>query len=229
MFFTTASARAAVVHPTRDNKLLASAAARFAKDYAVLRALVAADEAVSAAAKARDAFLHAANAVDAAATAAYAGGHFSNAVRRRTTWEAVSHDADFIAAGGGARALASMPLWPHGEPVWAGSQWQDLKITLARKGDWQVWIDWYNRRLEGVSDPEEIELVFATIPKKALEAGPAAANKWIRERLEELKRLKEPSMEEIRASIKRIVGEQPNENAQPSISWDFFVKSETTS
>ena len=60
--------------------------------------------------------------------------------------------------------------------------------ALPRDGDWQVWIDWYNRRLEGVSDPEEIELVFATVPDKEREAGPAAANKWIKERLEELQK-----------------------------------------
>ena len=78
------------------------------------------------------------------------------------------------------------------------------------KDDWQVWIDWYNRRLEGVSDPEEIELVFATVPEKEREAGPAAANKWIKERLEESAN-KGPAT--------------ANRTSTPT--WDFFISYST--
>ena len=102
-------------------------------------------------------------------------------------WSSTSLDADFIASGGTSQALASLPLWPNGDPKWAEGWWTDLWGGLPGENDWQVWIDWYNRRLEGVSDPEEIELVFATVPDKEREAGPAAANKWIKERLEELR------------------------------------------
>ena len=43
-----------------------------------------------------------------------------------------------------------------------------------------------------MSDPEEIELVFATVPDKERKAGPATANKWIKERLEELQKKDSP-------------------------------------
>lgn len=126
-----------------------------------------------------------------------------------TLWTAVSRDADFIASGSAAHALASEPLWAGGEPDWADKNRKLLRRALARevgiwyppssdrqmrldalprKSDWEVWTDWYNRRLEGVSDSEEVELVFATVPNTEREAGPAAANKWIAERLNELQK-----------------------------------------
>ncbi len=115
----------------------------------------------------------------------YAG---SNAI-----WDAVSRDANFIASGGTAQALASEPLMARRRTrLGRRSIGGDCRTVLPREDDWQVWIDWYNRRLEGVSDPEEIELVFATVPDKERKAGPAAANKWIKERLEELQKKNSP-------------------------------------
>ena len=67
------------------------------------------------------------------------------------------------------------------------ANWWTLETALPREDDWQVWIDWYHRRLNGVSDLVEVELVFATVPDKEREAGPAAANRWIKERLEEFR------------------------------------------
>ena len=64
------------------------------------------------------------------------------------------------------------------------AQWQSFAVSTPREDDWQVWIDWSNRRLEGVSDPEEVELVFATVPEGDRAAGPAPANKWIKEQLQ---------------------------------------------
>ena len=108
---------------------------------------------------------------------------------------ALQHDVAFITSGGGIPALTSEPLWPSGAPEWMAIRWRNLQADLPREHDWQVWIAWYNRRLEGVSDPEEVELIFATVPEKEREAGPAAANKWIRERLEELQKKDSPPPE----------------------------------
>jgi hypothetical protein len=47
---------------------------------------------------------------------------------------------------------------------------------------------WYNRLLDGLSEPEEIELVFATVPDNARNAGPATANRWIKVWREELQK-----------------------------------------
>ena len=111
-------------------------------------------------------------------------------------WASTSHDADFIATGGTAQELAAQPLWSiGGRPDWAIDFWRRLIGTLPREGEWAVWIEWYNRLLDGLSAPEEIELIFATVPEKERKAGPAAANKWIKERLEELQRKDAPPPE----------------------------------
>ncbi len=129
-------------------------------------------------------------------------------------WISTSADANFIASGRSAPAITAQPLWPNGAPHWADGYWKRLQddlrskdnarrfgrarhgqpyqLSLLGEDDWRVWIDWYDRRLEGVSDPEEIELIFATVPDKEREAGPAAANKWIKERLEELQQKESP-------------------------------------
>ena len=215
VFFATALARVAAIYPARANGLRAAAAAAFAGAYAAdhvpavdARAYAAGDAAGAARAYAVDAargyaFSAAANA--ASATRVFADGDDD------TIWAVVSRDANFVASGGTAGALASRALWPDGAPEWAGKNWKLLQRAfsrevnmwhppssdtrmrldaLPRKDDWQVWIDWYNHRLEGASNPEEIELVFATVPDEERETGPTAANKWIRERLEELARKK---------------------------------------
>jgi len=39
--------------------------------------------------------------------------------------------------------------------------------ALSSDINWGVWLSWSNRRINGVSDPEEIELVFATVPTRS--------------------------------------------------------------
>ena len=101
---------------------------------------------------------------------------------------ALRHDVAFIASGGDTRRSPPSRFGPSARPNGCAIRWWNLEADLPREDDWQVWIDWYNRRLKGVSDPEEIELVFATVPDKEREAGPAAANRWIKERLEEFRK-----------------------------------------
>ena len=195
VFCVAASARVAAQYPTHANELRAYA------DFAAAAARAAADAADAANATASAFYGYANSAADSAnyaAVAAHAAAtarasHPSriagDAINAATTiFAVVSNDANFIALGGAANVLASEPLWPDGAPRWAGYYWKHLQDALPRKGDWQVWIDWYNRRLEGVSDPEEVELLFATVPDKERTAGPAAANKGIKRRLEELQK-----------------------------------------
>ena len=79
------------------------------------------------------------------------------------------------------------------EPGWASSSWHNLVAALPKDEDWDLWIDWYEARLEGRSDPEEVELVYATVPLEKWNAGPAAANAWVKEQLQ---RLREEKREE---------------------------------
>ena len=104
----------------------------------------------------------------------------------------------------------------------------NLQDGLPREDDWQVWIDWYDRRLEGVSDPEEIEFVFATVPDKEREAGPAAANKWIKERIDELRKRDETISRAGRLSKLIEAQRQGRPSEQPALhAWDFFISAST--
>ncbi len=199
VFCVAASARVAAQYPTHANELRAYADSAAAAARAAADAADAANATASAfygyADSAADSANYAAVAAHAAATAraSHPSRIAGDAINAATTiFAVVSNDANFIALGGAANVLASEPLWPDGAPRWAGYYWKHLQDALPRKGDWQVWIDWYNRRLEGVSDPEEVELLFATVPDKERTAGPAAANKGIKRRLEELQKKDSP-------------------------------------
>jgi hypothetical protein len=107
-------------------------------------------------------------------------------------WGDTSRDVEFVASGGSVQTLASQPLWLDGAPDRHKVYWEQLKRALPSDGDWEVWIDWYDRRLKGVSDADEVELPFATVPDAERKAGPAAANKWIKEQLEGPQKTKPP-------------------------------------
>ncbi len=197
--YTNANANAAIAY-TNANTSAAIAVAYAAANAANATAYAAADAttatvyAANAALAAADATLYAANAAIAAAIATDA------------LWSAVSHDADFTASGGAADALASMPLWPNGAPDWVEEYLARLLRGLPRKNSWEVWAVWYDHRLKGMADSEEIELLFATVPDKERTAGPAAANKWIADRLKEL---------------------QKKEAPPASPTWDYFISAST--
>ncbi len=229
VFFAAALARAAAQFPNRASQLPAREAARAVGGAYFASTRPAADVAREAAfaVAAGDATLVAAT--SAVGTAAFAAS-FAASATVDEIWLAISRDISSIISGRTARALASEPLWLNDAPDWADEHWKLLQSGLAgrvnlwhpplseeqrrtlrdvllREGNWQVWIDWYNRRLEGVSDPEEVELVFVTVPDKERNAGPAAANKWIVDRLEELSRNKPIIPPKLPATIEPIIAD----------------------
>ncbi|MGA8171560.1 MAG: hypothetical protein WB816_12130 [Methylocystis sp.] len=144
--------------------------------------------AVAAAYAASAANAAAAGTTDAAYTAAATAAYTANAAAAPYTadaeiWVEISRDANFVISGVMPEALVSMPLWPDGAPNWADEYWKRLQYLLPHEDSWQAWTDWYNRRLDGVSDLDEIELPFATIPERVRTASPASANRWIQEQL----------------------------------------------
>ena len=149
VFFATALARIAAVYPIRANTADAFilAASPDGNAYAAFAAFHAADAAKAA---------KAADAANAAAAAAADNAAAAADADNTAIWEAVSRDAKFIASGGAARALACEPLWIGGEPDWSTQHWKLLQDALPRENDWQVWIDWCERRLKGLSDSEEV-------------------------------------------------------------------------
>ncbi len=74
---------------------------------------------------------------------------------------------------------------------------------FAQNENWQVWIDWYEDRLDGRAYGEAKEFIFATVPEAEWEKGPAAANKWIADELAKLEP-KPPSLPQPVANVPSI-------------------------
>jgi hypothetical protein len=87
-------------------------------------------------------------------------------------------DVAMLENGTAPEELAAMPLWLHGTPKSAIAAWKRLASVLrARKENWEVWINWYERRLAGrLSDPEIVDCSFLLVPESLWKLGPRAAN-----------------------------------------------------
>lgn len=102
-------------------------------------------------------------------------------------WTEASKDIAAIEAGKTAFELAAQPLWAGGKlPLWAVTSLGDFEAALRSADHWQVWLDWYGRRLNGNIEVREVDLIFASVPQEIWNEGPRAANEWIKRRLEEL-------------------------------------------
>ena len=194
LFRATALAWVAAKHPSRAKGFGPSgrvesaayaAAAGHNDDDAAHAASYAAWAAPGGVSAAKDA-AHAAVAAERAA--ARAPADVTGTAVAAGLWATISADAAFLrGAGGSSQSLVDQPSWPKkAPPAWAHKAWAALLHALPKDEDWDVWIDWYEARLEGRSDPEEVELVYATVPPEKWNEGPAAANAWIREKLRAL-------------------------------------------
>ena len=107
-------------------------------------------------------------------------------------------DAQFVEKGSSVKDLAIQPLW-NGDsmenhfPLQLKQKWQILKQHLiALNQDWDVWIDWYEARLDGkplieeieIGDPENGQYGRVTLPVDYYN-DPAKANAAIKEIIED--------------------------------------------
>ncbi len=198
LFGATALARAAAKYPTLATEFRASARNAASRAYGA--------EAPYAAARAADAAYNAARATEAidisalvdAATRAVVGisdhTRVLSAIENEATWEAVQADVA-RAEISGIQALIAATLWPEAthEPIgWAEDAWYALRARLPANENWDVWTVWYEDRLRGANYDEARELIFATVPLDMWEQGSAAANAYIRKKLDELEKRPEP-------------------------------------
>jgi hypothetical protein len=115
---------------------------------------------------------------EGAASAAFAAARVAN----DEIWDSIR--ADIVALRKvNVATLIDSPLWLREVPDWVRDDWATLQSNLPRDQDWDVWIDWYEDRLRGVSKEEANELVFATVPRDVSDRGPAIANASIKDRL----------------------------------------------
>ena len=141
--------------PAHDMAVAAHAAARAADPaadvaadvaYAAARAAAAADASFAADAAAR--------AADAAANAAVDASFAAFAAANAAVWDNISADCDWLGTSSDgatdARRLTREPLWPRPSPEWWQQAWDYATAHLtALDPSYQVWIDWYNRRISG--------------------------------------------------------------------------------
>lgn len=191
VFRATAVSWAAAKYPAheRDLSIAAFVAASAAQD-----AAAQADSAVTRAARFAAAAVNSSG-FYAAKTAGIAATHAA-AYRAAASvfWVALSRDAARIDEGVATSAVASCPLWPGGplvpnQPDELGDLWQEMKETLiAANQDWDVWINWYEDRLEGRVRDEDCELAYVLSDDALWKQGPAVVNAEIKRRIEKLQR-----------------------------------------
>ncbi|MFZ3180681.1 MAG: hypothetical protein WA156_10835 [Methylocystis silviterrae] len=182
-FWASALARVAAKYPTRASDLRSAAAA-----YAAGRSAATAAYAPRAAhadytliVRVARAATTAADDVDFAADAARTVDFDASAV-----WAAVTADASRLLSVGPV-VLAGEKLWPGGEPAWSQRARRDMQTALSEP-HWRPWLDWYRRRLDGLEAPEEIEMLFATLPVDPREKDVAEQNAELARRIAELKK-----------------------------------------
>jgi hypothetical protein len=130
-----------------------------------------------------------------------AGGRALAALSRATEAAAVSHDAALsvivkqayardrvdIVPGVGPEQLGRIELWPGRDPPsLIGQCWDNLKeqLRFADEG-WDVWIEWYEARLDGRLRSQEVELAHVNyIRNIAPTASASEANSEIRRLIE---------------------------------------------
>jgi hypothetical protein len=104
------------------------------------------------------------------------------AIRMSSTVAGVIDDFHTLETGTTASTLASKPLWLIEFPIWANEAWLRLRDTLLNMGeDWDVWVDWYERRLRGSPATEPVELAIANIDNSVWSQGPEIANAHVKQ------------------------------------------------
>lgn len=188
----SASARAASADARAADGIFAASVESTATTDAAKAAASAA-----AAAAAADASVAASGAVDASAGAASAEASSSLAATslasayigsaHATVYSAIQDDAGGLEFGGDYAAVNASAIWPAGTPGWAMATWNRLadhfRAFVGPEG-WQVWIDWYQARLDGNPWPMALEEQIALIDDEIWEKGPAVANGKIRRLVE---------------------------------------------
>ena len=94
---------------------------------------------------------------------------------------AIQRDAAAKASGKLVPDILGCKLWPGARPRWIAQLWKELKQDLlAAQEDWDVWIDWYEARLQGKAYYEERETAILRIAAENWEQGPGLVNRKIK-------------------------------------------------
>ena len=99
--------------------------------------------------------------------------------------QATAHDRNISSLGFDPKQIGAVALWPGGSTPGAFlEQWRNLKQALHHADEgWDVWIEWYEARLDGRTGAQEVELAYVNYTKNIL----STASAW--EANSEIKRL----------------------------------------
>jgi hypothetical protein len=117
---------------------------------------------------------------------------------------AYSQDQHDIIPGVRPDQLAHIELWPGRDPPpFIGEQWARLKegLTSANEG-WDVWIEWYEARLDGRLRSQRVELAYVQFIRNVS----PTASAW-----------------EANSEIRRLIDEATKAPEPTQVLWDFFV------
>jgi GTPase SAR1 family protein len=83
-------------------------------------------------------------------------------------------------AGADSTFLLAQPLWQQGMPAEAAGLWSQLQADLRGLGaGFEVWIDWYEDRLDGKPFDREVERQWALLSKEQLSQSSAEINAYL--------------------------------------------------
>ncbi len=177
---------------TRSPNYAAADAGNLASNVAPLADVIAPHAVAVADAAARAAFTAVSNnddiaaavgAIEAAVAASDTAAH-SNYV-----YDLTIREASTLQDGMPIAELIENPLWLGTAPRWARALWSQLRELLLASGeDWDVWIDWYERRLAGAPLGLPLELAWLQLTDDDWKQGPAHANRRLKEEIAEFER-----------------------------------------
>lgn len=94
-----------------------------------------------------------------------------------TLSEALIRDIRTILEDG---AVSSAKLWVGGEPKWFDRSWRRLKdVLLERREGWELWVDWFERRIRGARPGLLTASVILDIPDELWGEGPDELNRYL--------------------------------------------------
>ena len=104
------------------------------------------------------------------------------------------------------KVFGNMPLWEDGPPSWVSKDCQNMRDRLERRNEgWEVWIDWYEARLDGKKFDPDIEVKRAKIPNWIWEMQPKALNAYTKQLVNRPMTLLSDAPKAPGASLRRLV------------------------
>lgn len=121
---------------------------------------------------------------------------------------AVAADREALEEGIEAYRLAATPLWPKSISNTLKSEWELVRRALESLDEgWEVWIDWYEARVNGEAFDPVREHKRATLSDSIWEKGVAAANAEIRSLTERPENAGATSIDTIEDEIAKLLSE----------------------